>query len=261
MDELLRDLTRVEGGGTLTDSMQSLPRVNAVTSSGTHPLVSRAENEPFASERMTRSGQMPAAAPSHERSSGPPSLPRGEAAPSATPEPMHHSAVELEPPRRSRLGVVLAALLVGGAAAGGVLVWRSRQAPAVDAAASAPQATAAAATAEATAPAAPVERTLRVTTEPDGARVSESGTVHCAETPCEIRWKGDEADRPHRLVITKSGFDKAEVDVAPDDDKIGVKLSRPAAAAAPPPDRPRPTPAPPPPGKSKTLSGYKESPY
>jgi eukaryotic-like serine/threonine-protein kinase len=287
MDELLRELKGLAGGGALTDSMQSFPRVQVPTASGTHPLVSRGEGDLF-SERMTRSGQIPQAPPSRDRQSstpplsapslsGPPSFsgptsigtsPRSLQAdlqPSATPEPMHHSSLPDEPrAARRRSGWLLAAVLVACAAGGGV-IWRNLQQKPVTvetagAAEPAPEA-AADTTGEPPPTTAPKgsDRVVRVTSDPAGARVSEGTSVVCAETPCDVRWTGDDATRRHRLSFEKKGYETAELDVTADDDKLSVKLPKPVVIAAPAPDKHG---APPPPAtKSKTLSGYKESPY
>jgi eukaryotic-like serine/threonine-protein kinase len=102
-------------------------------------------------------------------------------------------------------------------------------------------------------PAAPVETaqapvTLRVHTEPDGASVKEDGVELCASTPCEISFRGPDADpdREHTLTLARQGYRVEMRSVKAGDVSVGVKLAPipRAAPAAPPAPRAAPQPAP-----------------
>jgi serine/threonine-protein kinase len=124
---------------------------------------------------------------------------------STTPEPT---------PRPSGSGkwIALVALLVLGA--GGFLWWRSNSAgdeePRPAASVTPPPLPTASTTASPTASAPPPVPTikLRVETDPPGARVKEDDAEVCAATPCDIEYKGDQADGgiEHLLVIIKPHY-------------------------------------------------------
>ncbi|MCA9621971.1 MAG: hypothetical protein KC731_23260, partial [Myxococcales bacterium] len=204
--------------------------------------------------------------------------------PSATPEPMSQALLDLEiadPRDTSRRGIwaallVVAGLLVtvgllatraGGESARDDVEPKTGEAAAVDVAPPEPPG----------ATVAPVEavRAVRVTSRPDGARVLEGDRVLCGATPCDVTFRGEEANLPHELRFDKPGFRVVEQTLAPDVTSIEAKLvfipvaaphgegkGRPASR----PDEGRPgapgaasdgpkAPAP------KTPSGYKDSPY
>ena len=89
--------------------------------------------------------------------------------------------------------------------------------------------------------------------DPDGATVKEDGVELCSSTPCDILYKGGDADpsRDHKLTVTRNGYKVETKVVRVGDSPVNVKLTaapivyRPAAPAAKPTD----TQAPP--------SGYK----
>jgi len=90
--------------------------------------------------------------------------------------------------------------------------------------------------------------TLRVSTEPDGASVREDGVELCASTPCEISFKGPDADpdREHQLTLARQGYRVEMRSVKAGDVSVGVKLAPipRAAPAAPPVPRAAPQPGP-----------------
>ena len=89
--------------------------------------------------------------------------------------------------------------------------------------------------------------TLRVTTEPDGASVKEDNVELCASTPCDIAYKGADAEpgRDHKLTVARQGYRVETRNVRAGDAPLSVKLSpvaRPAPAAAPRPAEPQAVP-------------------
>jgi serine/threonine-protein kinase len=77
------------------------------------------------------------------------------------------------------------------------------------------------------APAAPNVVTLRVATEPDGASVKEDSVELCASTPCEIAYKGADAEpgRDHKLTLARQGYRVETRNVRAGDAPLVVKLS------------------------------------
>ncbi|WP_437323815.1 protein kinase domain-containing protein [Sorangium sp. So ce381] len=84
------------------------------------------------------------------------------------------------------------------------------------------------------APAAPAARGLQIESTPPGAAVREGNKELCAETPCEIVWRGAAAALAleHELVFEKPGYKPATVRVSGAEEKVRAKLD-PAAIAAP----------------------------
>ena len=93
-----------------------------------------------------------------------------------------------------------------------------------------------------TAARAPVIATTKITvdTEPDGASVREDGVELCSSTPCDIVFKGEDADpnRVHKLALARQGYRQETRSVKPGDPALLVKLT-PAPRPAPPPPQPR----------------------
>ena len=147
------------------------------------------------------------------------------------------------PARRGSMGVLAAAVALALVAVGAVVsvLFRPREstplrappiavaaataAPLVSAAAATPVATAAA-TASAMPVAAPV--TVHVSTDPDGAIVKEDGIERCSSTPCDILYRGEDADpqREHKLSLARPGYRVETRSVkAGDSSALLVKLS------------------------------------
>jgi hypothetical protein len=80
-------------------------------------------------------------------------------------------------------------------------------------------------------PAAPRLARVRLNTEPDGASVREDGVELCGSTPCDILYKGTDAEptREHILTITRSGFRAQTMTITPPDSPIRVRLTPRAA--------------------------------
>jgi eukaryotic-like serine/threonine-protein kinase len=252
IDELHRDLSRVTGGGPMIESLlrvkkASLPPV------AHGPGAPRELVHPDPDEDTVPTGvsQRPSIAPVDEANVG--------QWPSATPEPMSQAMLSEFPPSqmsgsgRGRMGFALGALTV--AAVAGVLTLGRGDGPP----ASGEQA-------RGEAPAAPVPmvRVVRLTSSPPGAKVMEGDDVLCGATPCEVSWRGAEAEQTHRLVFSLVGHSDGEavLDVGRDalDGKLEPVARVPSRKVAPSP-KPGPTKSQPTPKGGKTLSGYKDSPY
>jgi serine/threonine protein kinase len=137
----------------------------------------------------------------------------------------------IPPPKRSRAWVAALAVAV---VIGGVIVGLQRNGdsgsgptqggPAMTS--SAPAVTATASVAPPPKPA--VTLTLHIETNPPGAKVKEDDLVICAATPCEVVYKGENADASieHLLVFQKSGYRVERKIARADKDPLVVKLSR-----------------------------------
>lgn len=283
MDELLRALTKVEGGGTLTESLLAGPVVkpgsevyplleapDPMESNPTRPMSRSSRPAPDGAPPFEVRGSLQSDYPSQD--DVPPSLlpPPNSHRPSGTPQPMEQLALDdLAMPKRSSAPIKLTVgvvLLVGLVAAGLALRGPSDESVAESAETVTAAKPVTTTTASPTA-AAPVVRTVRVTSKPSGAKVELGDEVLCGATPCDVTWRGDEAAKVHELVLTLDGFTSARVSVPLDANEIAGSLERkktiatrplPQPAAQPPP--PAPPPPAQPPAKPK-LSGYKDSPY
>jgi serine/threonine-protein kinase len=87
-------------------------------------------------------------------------------------------------------------------------------------------------TTTAVAPAPPAPPTVmivkvRINSDPDGANVKEDGIEVCSSTPCDIVYKGSEADptREHRLTLSRAGFRPESRTVKVGDTPVSVKLT------------------------------------
>jgi serine/threonine-protein kinase len=107
-------------------------------------------------------------------------------------------------------------------------------------------------------PAEPKRATVKITTEPPGASVLQDNKELCAPTPCEVVFKGDAADRSHKLVITRAGHRTETRVVKPGESAVAVKLSQ-VAVTPPRPPPPRPPAPAPKPDTAPTPSGFKDA--
>ncbi|WP_434041988.1 MULTISPECIES: serine/threonine protein kinase [Sorangium] len=106
------------------------------------------------------------------------------------------------------------------------------------------------------APVAPAARTLHIESAPPGAAVREGNKELCAETPCEIVWRGSAAAlaSEHELVFEKQGYKPATVRVSSAEERVRAKLD-PATTGAPgTPGKPRSNVA-------NVANGQKSAPY
>jgi eukaryotic-like serine/threonine-protein kinase len=266
MDALLVDLTAVDGGGHLTESLRNVPIVRPTSEpplsiSGPRPRVHFEESPTrMMSDRGGPSVETMGSEPPRDvrRSSVPPS---------------HSSAVlthqlELAPPPRRRYGVWVALVALLGIGAGIALSLPRNdsseavsQPPPADAPAPEPSAGAPSndrGPSSDRVPASGGAVQVLIASEPSGAIVHEGDRVLCKETPCNVTLEGD---GPHALVLRKNGFQEARLEVEPGQAKATAKLER-AAVAVPRPNPPPVAPkTPPPPAPKEGLSGYKDSPY
>ena len=69
---------------------------------------------------------------------------------------------------------------------------------------------------------------VRVNTDPDGASVKEDGVELCGSTPCDILYKGADADpaREHKLTLSRPGFRIEARTVKVGDSPVAVKLTK-----------------------------------
>ncbi|WP_437807980.1 serine/threonine protein kinase [Sorangium sp. So ce1078] len=102
---------------------------------------------------------------------------------------------------------------------------------------------------------APAARPLQVESTPPGAAVREGNKELCAETPCEIIWRGTAAAlaSEHELVFEKQGYKPAIVRVSGAEERVRARLD-PAPIAAPgTPSKPR--------ANVQKAEPYKSNPY
>jgi serine/threonine-protein kinase len=99
---------------------------------------------------------------------------------------------------------------------------------------------------------------FRIDTEPPGASVREEGVELCSSTPCDILYKGADAEptRNHKLTVLRPGYHSETRTVTVRDSPVTWKL-------APIPVAPRSAPVAPPKSETPQLPpGYKsEVPY
>ncbi len=78
----------------------------------------------------------------------------------------------------------------------------------------------------ANAPPAPSLAKIRVNTEPDGVGVREDGVEICSSTPCDIIYKGADADpgAQHQLTFSRSGYRSTSRAVRVSDSPVSVTL-------------------------------------
>ncbi len=69
---------------------------------------------------------------------------------------------------------------------------------------------------------------VRVNTDPDGASVKEDGVELCSSTPCDILYKGPDADpsREHKLTVARQGYKSETKSVRAGESPVTVKLSK-----------------------------------
>jgi serine/threonine-protein kinase len=69
---------------------------------------------------------------------------------------------------------------------------------------------------------------MRVNTDPDGASVREDGVELCSSTPCDLLYKGPDADpsREHKLTLGRPGYRSETRSVKVTDSPVTVKLAK-----------------------------------
>jgi serine/threonine-protein kinase len=249
MDEVLAALKRV-GGGTLTATISGAGtgEYRSLSGSGSGPQMMQGGTP--------GSGPNPAfLSPS---GSDPGSIPSPLSVPSDS--PAAGAPLVSQPPARSGSKGTLVAAVVSALALAGIVGYVALR-PSKPAAGTSPTpsvatvdptapppATAAAPDtappATATAPAPPTLVKLRINTDPDSASVREDGVENCSSTPCDIVYKGPDADpsKDHHLVITRTGYRNETRTVRIGDSPVTVKLTpAPASYRPPPPTKPAET--------------------
>ncbi len=164
------------------------------------------------------------------------------------------------PPQSSGSKGILLSAVVGGLAIAAIVGYSAlRPAGATAGAAPGPLATSSAAPSSGpvaavdTTPKAPALVKVRINTDPDGATVKEDGVELCGSTPCDLLYKGADADptREHKLTLTRPGYRPETRTLKVGDGPIAVKLTKA-------PDLPRfIPPAPPKPDTPPVPTGYK----
>jgi eukaryotic-like serine/threonine-protein kinase len=244
MDELLQSLKRVSP--TNTGTME----VRSADASASIPPVSAAMRI-AAVERLTP--------PPPAYGTGP--------WPSQTPPAMQDISVSMAPPPRSRAplvaAIVLGVALAASLGALGVMRTRAARSDARGATVGSPPATATAARADVPAlpgSGAPAELLVkvRINTEPEGASVKEDGVEVCNSTPCDVLYKGADADvdHEHRLAITRGGFKPEQRAIKVGDSPVFVKLAKAPGGGGGRPALPPPTAKP-----DDGPKGFKDIPY
>jgi hypothetical protein len=105
----------------------------------------------------------------------------------------------------------------------------------------------------------PVVR-VRIDSDPDGASVREDGVELCSATPCDVFYKGAEADpsHDHSIVVARPGYRNETVTFRGGNGPVRVMLSKVADVARPLPAQPAPKTSAP----SNLPAGYRtEVPY
>jgi serine/threonine-protein kinase len=246
MDEVLAALKRV-GGSALTATIGGVGATGefrAITGSGGHVMglgsgANSSINGPFVTASGSGSGAIPA-----------PLSVAPDANPLA-PAPKKKPVLVL-----GAIGAAAALAVIGAVAMRGGPSESSAAAPVAAAGTEAtptqpPPAATAEPTAEptqapvatppsnATAQAAPTFVKVRINSEPDGASVKEDGVEICTSTPCDVSYRGAEADpgREHKLLFSKPGFKVESKVVRVGDSPVTVKLTK-APVWTPPPQQP-----------------------
>jgi serine/threonine protein kinase len=69
---------------------------------------------------------------------------------------------------------------------------------------------------------------VRINSDPDGASVKEDGVELCGSTPCDILYKGPDADpaREHKLTVVRPGFRTEARTVKAADSPVSIKLTK-----------------------------------
>jgi eukaryotic-like serine/threonine-protein kinase len=239
MNELLAALKRLEAGAGMRETGESLPAITggyrssqpAIAMTGEYLAVSSPSSAPPPSSAITYSGPI-----ATDTSLKPPSPPVF-VAPSITDSMGPRPTPPLERPSLSdvgrsparRLGPWAIMVAVGVAAAAVVL---SKPGPVPTPLGTTPAEPGAAAQPQSPEPravpasAAVDARKLQVESLPPGASVREGNRELCAETPCEIVWRGPAAaaTSEHELIFELKGYKPATVVVSSAEEKLRAKM-------------------------------------
>jgi serine/threonine protein kinase len=138
------------------------------------------------------------------------------------------------PPQSSGSRGILLSAVVGGLAIAAIVGYsalRPRGAAAGSSIAPSPALSSAASAAPvvtADVPKAPALVKVRINTDPDGATVKEDGVELCGSTPCDLLYKGADADptREHKLTLSRPGYRVETKTLKVGDGPIAVKLTK-----------------------------------
>jgi serine/threonine-protein kinase len=223
MDEVLAALKRI-GGAVFTQTMNGTGEFRALAASGSAPrgLADTGSGPSLEGPGMPLSGSGSMSAPGNIMA---PLIPVIDVVPSA--------ALSNPPPRSGSKGVlitaVVGALLIAGVV--GYAATRQGQTSPVAApaglASAAPLPSASAAPVESAPPPIAIVK-IRVNTDPDGASVKEDGVELCGSTPCDLLYKGSDADpaREHKLTVARPGFRPEARTVKLGDSPVLIKLTK-----------------------------------
>src|SRR5947199_396122 len=80
---------------------------------------------------------------------------------------------------------------------------------------------------------------VRLNSDPSGARVEEDGIEICSSTPCDIPYKGPEADpsKEHKLTFSKAGFKSETKSIKVGDSPVSMKMTKAPTFAPAAPDK------------------------
>jgi eukaryotic-like serine/threonine-protein kinase len=255
MDEVLASLKRV-GGGTMTATISGVGtgEYRSLSGSGSGPQVTTngvsGANPAFLSPTTTSD---PGSIPS------PLSIPSDSPAAGASP-------LMSQPPGKSGSKGMLVAAVVGALAIAGIIGFVAlRPTRPLGTATSSGNPTTAplgqtpdtptvtAAPPPTVAPPSLVK--VRVNTDPDGASVKEDGVELCSSTPCDILYKGADADptREHKLSFTRNGYRVENKTVKVGDSPVTAKLTAAPAGPIYRPAQPKDTTAPVPTGYKNDI--------
>jgi serine/threonine protein kinase len=228
MDEVLAALKRM-GGNAFTQTFNGTGEFSAVAATGSLPrgLIDSGSGPAVEVPPAPQSGPGSMSVPGTLSASGNVVTPLGGGA-----ELIPIAGLSNPPPSGGSKGVLVTAV-VGALVIAGVVGYAATR-PGPSPAASAPSLPTAPAplpSAVAPAPSAPppmVIVKIRVNTDPDGASVKEDGVELCGSTPCELLYKGSDADpaREHRLTVVRPGFRSEARTVKVGDSPVVIKLTR-----------------------------------
>jgi serine/threonine-protein kinase len=229
MDEVLAALKRIGNPGAMTGTVSGVGtgEYRSLSGSGSGPqamnngIAASGANPAFLSSSGSSEVQSPLGAPSDSPATG--------------------ALLASQMPGRSGSKGMLVTAVVGALACAGLVGYLALH-PRAPAPAGPPQFAAQAGTITGAAPfvAPPVAETtalpaptaaalvkVRVNTEPDGASVKEDGVELCSSTPCDILYKGTDADaaREHRLTFLHAGYRSETRNVRVGDSPVNVKLA------------------------------------
>ena len=96
---------------------------------------------------------------------------------------------------------------------------------------------------------------VRLNTDPDSASVKEDGIEICSSTPCDVTYRGPDADpaKDHKLLFSKGGYKVETRLVKIGDSPVNVKMTRAPVQWTPPAQQK--------PENNDKPPGFKDLPY